>query len=374
MTSKTFHSYVCNTLLPFLKQKGITFPILYFLDGHKSHLTYNVSKFCAENGIFLFALYPNATHILQPADVTLFAPLKSNWKTIVFNWKRSNNNKQVNKATFSLLLESATQQVNTETIKNGFRKCGLYPYNVEAIDFKKCMKNTSRILGEDKGDEAPTVKPADFKISHFLYFESVIPQARRKQFKNAEKSDWNGDESAKELFQVWRKLKNRCKNINIEDEAEKINTDLDEEITIAEKEDQNNTNTEKENDKESEETPKDTNLKKGLKSTVNENNSCDKPNVLVNNCMSLAAFEKKSLNKQIIVHSNLVIERPMTPQPTTSGTSQKQQKMTISTSFLDHIFWPEESPEKKIKLRKKKDYLMLLHQKGGLNIMKIRKN
>jgi hypothetical protein len=50
--------------------------VLYLVDGHRSHLTFNVSKFCAENGIILFALYPNATHILQPADVALFKPRK----------------------------------------------------------------------------------------------------------------------------------------------------------------------------------------------------------------------------------------------------------------------------------------------------------
>lgn len=145
MTSETFFSYVSNTLLPYLKNKSIQLPILYILDGHKSHLTYNLSKFCSDNGIFLYALLPNATHILQPADVSLFAPLKSKWKKVVSEWKKSNNNKIVNKATFPLLLENAVQEIVADTVKNGFRKCGLYPFDVEAIDFTKCMQDTSRL-------------------------------------------------------------------------------------------------------------------------------------------------------------------------------------------------------------------------------------
>ncbi|KAJ8888726.1 hypothetical protein PR048_008218 [Dryococelus australis] len=68
-TGQKFYSYVCNTFLPLLK-KNIKFPILYLIDGHRSHFAYNVSKFCVDNEILLFALLPNATHILQPADVS----------------------------------------------------------------------------------------------------------------------------------------------------------------------------------------------------------------------------------------------------------------------------------------------------------------
>ncbi|CAG5025412.1 unnamed protein product [Parnassius apollo] len=34
------------------------------------------------------------------------------------------------------------QQDLTNTIKNGFRKCGLYHFNQEAVDYTKCVKNT----------------------------------------------------------------------------------------------------------------------------------------------------------------------------------------------------------------------------------------
>lgn len=36
------------------KSQQIKFPILLVVDGHKSHVTYSVSKFCSENGILQF--------------------------------------------------------------------------------------------------------------------------------------------------------------------------------------------------------------------------------------------------------------------------------------------------------------------------------
>lgn len=392
MSSQTFYSYVCNTLLPHLKQKGVKLPILYLLDGHKSHLTYYLSKFCAENGIFLFALYPNATHILQPADVSLFAPLKNNWKNIVFNWKKQNNNKVVNKATFPSLLENAMQQISEDTVKNGFRKCGLFPFNVEAIDFKKCMADSSRIFGE-KQNESTRIKPIDFEVPHFLYFESVIPAKRRLEFQNSEMGEWEGDESAKELYEVWKKLKTRCKknsteeqdipeigteetsNIEIADiDQEGIEPETDENITTIDgtedekadisevgTEENANMNTLKANEIEPKNDtnintidgklsePDQTEIDQNKNSTTNiETETCDK--------YAQGKLIENLKEKRVHIVNNIVVCKPSTsrgPKNIEPEVLSPKSLRPISASFVDHIFWPEESPEKKESVSKK---------------------
>ncbi|XP_074038692.1 uncharacterized protein [Leptinotarsa decemlineata] len=345
MTSETFFSYVCNTLLPFLQNEGIKLPILYILDGHKSHLTYNLSKFCSENGIFLYALLPNATHILQPAVVSLFAPLKSKWKKVVADWKKANNNKIVNKATFPLLLETTVQQIGADTVKNGFRRCGLYPFEVEAVDFKKCMHDTSRTVGDQEGIER--IKPTNFDVPNFLYFESLIPTKRREEFKKAEMGEWVGDESAKELYAVWRKLKKRCQGKNNEEnnndiELKKFETNetVEEVIEVESKIQENNDETEYQKfnaDTEVEEYRNDTGIK--------ENGSDQEPNLCEVSIEKNAADKEK----QVIVLSDILIKKPVTPVP-----PPQSQKRKVSVAFLDHIFWPEESPEKKESTRKER--------------------
>jgi hypothetical protein len=57
------------------------------LDLHASHLTIHLGEFCKNNIIILICLFPNTIHILQPLDVTVFAPLKSKWKSTIRQWR-----------------------------------------------------------------------------------------------------------------------------------------------------------------------------------------------------------------------------------------------------------------------------------------------
>jgi hypothetical protein len=49
---------------------------LLIMDGHGSHITANVIAFCMEHAIDLLILPPHTSHVLQPLDVSVFAPLK----------------------------------------------------------------------------------------------------------------------------------------------------------------------------------------------------------------------------------------------------------------------------------------------------------
>lgn len=77
MDSENFVAYIQNVLHPSLVRRNVPFPVIYFVDGHSSHTGYEVAELCASLGIILIALYPNATHIMQPADVAIFKPLKT---------------------------------------------------------------------------------------------------------------------------------------------------------------------------------------------------------------------------------------------------------------------------------------------------------
>lgn len=64
MTGAIYFEYIANIFYPWLKARNIKFPVLLLVDGHKSHTTYNVAKYCSDHQILHFALLPNATHIL----------------------------------------------------------------------------------------------------------------------------------------------------------------------------------------------------------------------------------------------------------------------------------------------------------------------
>jgi hypothetical protein len=72
MTCEVFYEYIATVFHPFLVSQWVIFPVVLFIDGHKSHLTYQLSVLCNKLKIEIIALHPYATRILQPADVAVF--------------------------------------------------------------------------------------------------------------------------------------------------------------------------------------------------------------------------------------------------------------------------------------------------------------
>ncbi|XP_060855289.1 uncharacterized protein LOC132932965 [Metopolophium dirhodum] len=68
ITGETFFENVANVFYSCLMEKKIQLPVILFLDGHVSHLTYHLSMFYKDKGIHIIAFYPNSTHIQQPLD------------------------------------------------------------------------------------------------------------------------------------------------------------------------------------------------------------------------------------------------------------------------------------------------------------------
>ena len=71
MMCEIFCEYIANIFQPFLFSQGVIFLVMVFVDGHKSHLTYQLSVLCNKLKIEVIALSPNATRMLQPADVAV---------------------------------------------------------------------------------------------------------------------------------------------------------------------------------------------------------------------------------------------------------------------------------------------------------------
>lgn len=139
MKNENFYEYIGNVLHKYLVAKNTKFPVILFVDGHKTHLTLQTSELCSKLKIILVALYPNATRIMQPADVAAFKPLKVNWNQAVLKFRRENPNSVVTKENFASVLKTAISQLKSNSIVSGFKATGLFPWNPEAIDYSKCL-------------------------------------------------------------------------------------------------------------------------------------------------------------------------------------------------------------------------------------------
>ncbi|XP_045492332.1 tigger transposable element-derived protein 1-like [Colias croceus] len=145
MRGEIFFEYITNEFNSWIVDNNIKKPVLLLVDGHKSHMSLALSTMCEKLQIILYALPPNTTHILQPADVSVFAPVKTYWKSTVrkFLSKPENFNSAVTKTNFCTLLNDVLKHPNmSDNIKNGFKRCGLYPFDANSPDYTKCVRNT----------------------------------------------------------------------------------------------------------------------------------------------------------------------------------------------------------------------------------------
>jgi len=108
---------------------------ILIVDGHASHVkSLEVLDYANENNITLICLPPHTTHYLQPLDRSFFKPLKVYYDQACRSFISNHPGRSITKLQFSTLLNQAWgKAATTETGTNGFRICGIYPVNRQAI-------------------------------------------------------------------------------------------------------------------------------------------------------------------------------------------------------------------------------------------------
>lgn len=104
-------------------------------DNLAAHLSPYVTMMCEKHNIRFVFLPENSTHLLQPLDVAVFAPMKSRWRDILSEWKddcmRLNQNyATLPKKEFPGLLTKLMEKDYSQSIKSGFECCGIYPWSL----------------------------------------------------------------------------------------------------------------------------------------------------------------------------------------------------------------------------------------------------
>nr|CAI5846439.1 unnamed protein product [Callosobruchus analis] len=123
--------------------------------------------------IVLVALYPNSTHILQPADVAVFKPFKNGWKAEVLAFKR----------------DIRENNLKPSTIKNGFKVCGIYKWCPSAVGYSNCL---------GKSHEKATVNDSVLHIEP----TSAVTYTEFENIAGAEKFNQYTEADIKEAFEA----------------------------------------------------------------------------------------------------------------------------------------------------------------------------
>ena len=124
-------------------------PTILLMGGHGPHGA-NVTNLCLElstlakaESIHIILLPPHTTNVLQPLDLCVFRPLKVNLSKPTNGLKLlsiTGNYQSLDKTNFTAIFnEALNNTMYLATIKNGFRKTGICPYNPEAINKTRLM-------------------------------------------------------------------------------------------------------------------------------------------------------------------------------------------------------------------------------------------
>lgn len=166
-----------------------------------------LSVLCTELRIEVIALYPNATRIMQPADVAVFRPVKMAWRKAVRDWQVNHPGEVLNKVSFGPLLENVvSKSIKPETLVNGFKACGLFPLDDNAIDYSKCLgsENDGNAKQENNNE-----KQLDYET-----FRKIVGEERLQQFEKIDELLPNDSEDFLILYRLWKHF--RCSDrINI---------------------------------------------------------------------------------------------------------------------------------------------------------------
>lgn len=104
---------------------------------------------------------------------------------------------------------------------NGFRKCGLYPFDTNAVDFSKCISYRRNILFPTTNNDPSlqvTIQPTSEEYKAALkVLENYIGRTNTEVFENKLQDPLLEVEKSPSLFDFWVKTKNNTENLNIED-------------------------------------------------------------------------------------------------------------------------------------------------------------
>ncbi|MCL4131286.1 UNVERIFIED_CONTAM: hypothetical protein GTU68_024833 [Idotea baltica] len=216
MKSGNFYEFMSNFFIPMIQEKKVKLPVILFVDGQSTHLTIETSKKCKENGVILYKLPPKTTHILHPADVGCFKPLKSYWRKVVNEWKK-NNQGYLGEKDVAPLLEKVLNMIKRESIVNSFRACGLCPLDPNRPDYSTILDhhgNSSSVgLNDSNKTTESQFSKSDLRMALNIV-EKLIPQRDLQQLKQLSPVP----NQYVHLQQLWLKLKLGC----MEDESQDL--------------------------------------------------------------------------------------------------------------------------------------------------------
>ena len=139
---------------------------MLLLDWCSTHHQPEVVRLARSKQKIMLCLPLHTTHKAQPLDCTVFAPLKSQWRTVCHEFLQCNPGRVITKFNFNSLFSKAwLQSVIPAIIMVGLWSSGVYPFNSSAIKVPSLQSGSSNTAVEGK---PPAAMMKDHLLLRFL--------------------------------------------------------------------------------------------------------------------------------------------------------------------------------------------------------------
>ncbi|KAJ3616588.1 hypothetical protein MTP99_017334, partial [Tenebrio molitor] len=161
-------------------------PCLLILDGHVTH-TKNLEfiNMARENFVTVLCLPPHCSHKLQPLDVAFMGPLNTFYVQEIEKYLKNNPGRTISQFQVSKLFAGAYLRAGTPTTAiNGFRRCGIVPYNPHV--FSDADFVASEVTDRDEASEQLLENAESVEIVEQVNsIENPLPSTSRQVDQNS---------------------------------------------------------------------------------------------------------------------------------------------------------------------------------------------
>ena len=132
-----FEKWLEELFIPETEKACILKPVLPVIDGTKCHISLPISEHCDDNNIFLYTLLPNATHLIEPLDLSLMGSIKTNYRECISKWLQNNPGGIYDKNAFIKVFAEVHNKAAAENAVSSFCHTGIFPWDPTKVDDKK---------------------------------------------------------------------------------------------------------------------------------------------------------------------------------------------------------------------------------------------
>lgn len=141
----------------FLENIPPTRPVLLIYDGHASHISIELIEKSRAHNIHLLCLPSHTTHLLQPLDLSVFKPLKTNYSKACKQLLAKNPGRVITTNDIAGLVAQAWPlSLTPVNIMSGFKKSGIFPLNPGVITDRQLAPSKAVVPPVDASKESDT--------------------------------------------------------------------------------------------------------------------------------------------------------------------------------------------------------------------------